>query len=328
MTPEFGPIRFSPILQHRIWGGRRLETKLGKVLPDGENYGESWELSAVAGNVSRIVSGPFGGQNLDDILANQANAILGKKTPEHWAKSFPLLIKFLDARDDLSVQVHPKPPAKDEKHEAWYVVDATSDAKVYIGLKDGVSLQDLAAAEGTDRFAELLISRPARPGDCFNLPSGTVHALGAGLLVAEVQTTSDTTYRLYDWGRVDAATGRSRELHVQQALSNIRTDVRETEIIQPKTSTPSGPLEKVRVCDSGQFTIDEIVVEDGEHELPIYSDVFTIWMVVEGSGTLTSNGESQPIRIGDTLLIPAKCNALKLNSSHQITVLETRPTVG
>ena len=229
-------LTFAPILKAKVWGGRRL-AQLGKALPPGVDVGESWEIADLAstsaggggGDAARSVisNGPLAGKTLCEAMTLWGGALLGDASPSE-AGGFPLLVKFLDAREHLSVQVHPSPeyarahPDAHLKTECWYVVDAEPGSVIYKGVKPGVTRADFERALRTGQgegVVELLDAVPAVVGACHNLPSGTVHALGAGVLVAEVQTPSDTTFRVYDWA---AEYGRAgRELHVEQALACI-----------------------------------------------------------------------------------------------------------
>jgi mannose-6-phosphate isomerase len=218
------PLRFEPYLRPLIWGGRRLGEALGKPLPTGEAYGESWEVSDHPAHRSRL-AGAAPARTLRDLMEHDRDALLGRAAPSH--PVFPWLVKYLDARDWLSVQVHPDDaaaarlcPGEGGKTEAWFVLDADPGSRVYAGLRPGVDEARLrrALAEGT--VADCLHSFAPRLGDCLFLRAGTVHAVGGGVLLAEVQQTSDATFRLYDWDRVDAH-GKRRPLHVEQALACI-----------------------------------------------------------------------------------------------------------
>jgi mannose-6-phosphate isomerase len=229
--PDPCPLPLEPILMPKVWGGRRLAS-LGKRLPEGANIGESWELadlgatsaSGGGGDAARstVADGPMKGRTLHDALAAWGADLLGDAKPTN-AGGFPLLVKYLDAREHLSVQVHPSPafaaahPDAHLKTESWLIVDAEPAAELFIGFKPGVTRDDLGDAIRAGTVPSLMRSRPAVPGDCHTLPSGTVHALGAGVLVAEVQTPSDTTFRVYDWTR--EYDRPERELHIDQALA-------------------------------------------------------------------------------------------------------------
>lgn len=225
------PLVLTPILKPKVWGGRRLAA-LGKGLAPGEAVGESWEVadlgatsaSGGGGDAARsvVASGPLAGKTLHDAMGMWGVGLLGDAS-QTASGDFPLLVKYLDAREHLSVQVHPSPayaaanPGAHLKTESWYIVAAEPGAELFIGLKPGVTRDDLARAITEGTVPALMRSRPAIPGECHTLPSGTVHALGAGVLVAEVQTPSDTTYRLYDWTR--EYDRPLRELHIEQALA-------------------------------------------------------------------------------------------------------------
>lgn len=224
------PLILDPILRPKVWGGRRLEG-LGKALAPGEMVGESWEVADLgatspsgaggAGARSTIAEGPLAGQTLHDAMGLWGSDLLGQARPSPEG-GFPLLVKYLDAREHLSVQVHPSPayaaahPGAHLKTESWFVIDAEPGSVLFVGLQPGVTRDDLARAVAGGTVPALLRTRPAVPGECHTLPSGTVHALGGGVLVAEVQTPSDTTFRLYDWTR--EYDRPQRDLHIEQAL--------------------------------------------------------------------------------------------------------------
>lgn len=228
-APAPYPLVFEPILKEKVWGGSRLRD-LGKSIPEGVRIGESWELAdlqstSVSGGGggdarSRIVNGGLAGRTLADAMALWDHDLLGPARPTAQG-GFPLLVKFLDARENLSVQVHPSPgyaaahPECHLKTECWYIVEADAGAELYVGLTPGLTREALAGKVEDGSLVNDLIAVPAVPGDCHTLPSGTCHALGAGVLVAEIQTPSDTTFRIHDWGRA------GRELHVQAALECI-----------------------------------------------------------------------------------------------------------
>lgn len=282
------PLRFDPLFKEKPWGGRRLAELFQKRLPADGPIGESWELVSLPGQESRVRDEPLAGRTLTELVAHWGSALLDPARLRNGR--FPLLIKFLDARQNLSVQAHPKPagpgaPTPGVKPEAWYVIDAEPDAKLYIGLKPGVTPAEVARAAGTNKIADLLRPWPATAGECYLLPSGAPHALGAGIVVAEVQTPSDVTYRLYDWDRA-GLDGRPRELHIQQALANLRYDVTEAMIRPPtrRTSLPYGPAERLVACES--FVIDRpcgvrspIVVPPGN---------LRVWIVLSGAAHVAS----------------------------------------
>jgi mannose-6-phosphate isomerase len=333
--PLLYPLLFDPIYKAKVWGGRTL-TKLGRSLPDGDiNIGESWELADLASTSasgggggaerSKIASGPLTGLFLNQAIARYGPALMGKLqlTP---TGGFPILIKYLDAKENLSVQVHPSPeyarahPEAHLKSEAWYILDAQPDAAIYKGIHAGVTPQQFrdAVRSGQREAVEpLMIRVPVKPGDCHYLPSGTCHALGAGVLVAEVQTPSDTTFRVYDWGRTD------RELHIEQALQCIHfgpPDVR----MEEKRSHIAGMFTTVsRLVTCDYFRIEKIRMSAGyAQDLPY--DQPAVWMVLQGKGTITPRPGEAPIEFsrGQTLLIPANLSQARVALQEDTVWLE------
>jgi mannose-6-phosphate isomerase len=224
---EIYPLQSVPVFMRRIWGGQRLREVFGKDLPAGERIGESWEIADLPEGKSTIGNGPLRGQTLGDVVREYTKEITGTRD---FPKQFPLLVKFLDAQEVLSVQVHPDPETcrrmgrGDPKTECWYVVRAEPGAVIYKGFREPVTREQFAKAITEGTAADLLAAVPVRPGECHFVPAGTIHGLGAGLLVAEIQTPSDTTYRVFDWNRVDD-TGKPRQLHIAEALESIHFDV-------------------------------------------------------------------------------------------------------
>jgi mannose-6-phosphate isomerase len=301
------PVVFEPLFKVKPWGGRRLAELLSKTPPVGEPVGESWELVSLPENESRVHGGPLAGQTLDALVQTWAGDLLGQAQSADGR--FPLLIKFLDACENLSVQVHPKPDPHASgwqtgvKHEAWYVLHAEPGAKLYVGLKPGVGPEDVARVANTPRMVDVLREWPGRPGQCFYLPSGTLHALGAGLLVAEVQTPSDITYRAYDWDRV-GLDGKPRQLHLEQSLANIRYDVTADMVLQPSRDI-QGPLGlTTRVAGCQAFTMDIASLAAGRKQT-VPAGKMRIWMILGGRGQLRCADQELAFATGDTLLIPA-----------------------
>lgn len=313
MDPQ--PVVFSPILKAKPWGGRRL-ARLGKTLPAEQPIGESWELADLPGDVSCVARGPLAGRSIRELMNAWGKRLLGDADPADGR--FPLLIKFLDAREHLSIQTHPRPADHDPhgwapgiKHECWYVVDAEPNSELFIGLRPEATLADVEAAGDSPRVVELLQRRPARRGDCYFLPSGTLHALGAGVLVAEVQTPSDTTYRLYDWGRTDAH-GRPRELHVTECLTNIREQVEESELWHADAAHSDCGLR--RLVRSSRFELDEFRLSD-DSVLSLGGGM-SVLMLIEGELSIEVQGArgSMQLHTGETALIPAALPAIALRA--------------
>lgn len=308
------PLLFHSILKPRVWGGRNLEA-FGKDLPAGAMIGESWELAdlpdAIPEGRSVIANGPLSGRTLREAIAADRDAIMGdaRLTP-HLQGGFPLLIKYLDARENLSVQVHPTPqyaaahPGAHLKSEAWVVVKAEPGAAIYKGVRPSVTAEQFADHIRRGTAHGDLIRVPVRVGDCHYLPSGTCHALGAGIVVAEIQTPSDTTFRVYDWGRPAAA---GRELHVEQALQCIAFGVRESE--EPrKLHKPiqSDGLTTTPLTATEYFQIDRLDASRPAEFNIVTSGLPEVWMLIGGSGQMRSSViGTVELRPGTTVLVPA-----------------------
>ncbi|HEX9642891.1 MAG TPA: type I phosphomannose isomerase catalytic subunit [Acidimicrobiia bacterium] len=292
-----------------MWGGRRLE-RLGKALPDGVMVGESWEVADLAttspsgggGGAARsvIANGPSAGATIHQAVAAWGSALLG----EGWADSadFPLLVKLLDAREHLSVQVHPTPayaarhPGAHVKTESWYVIDAALDAVLYFGLEPGVTRDDVLAAIPADRVADLLRAVPAAAGDCHHLPSGTIHALGAGVLVAEFQSPSDTTFRFYDWAREYDRT--PRQLHVAEALEAMTYDPPPP----PARAATGAPI--TRLVASARYDLYETRLAPGS-TFALDPGACTVVMTISGHMELAAGGVPLDLGAGATVVVPA-----------------------
>ncbi len=290
------PVVLEPLCKAKPWGGRRLEALFGKRLPAGERIGETWELSDLPGGEVRVARGPLAGGTLRELVFAWGEALI--PAADLVDGRLPLLVKFLDANEHLSVQVHPRPDGPDAvcpgvvKHEAWYVVHAEPAARLYAGLKDGVQPDDVRRAANTPALVELLRAWPARVGECYYLPSGTPHALGAGLVVAEVQTPSDVTFRLYDWGRV-CLDGRPRELHVAQALENVRYDV-PADVIRPA-------MDATRLAACERFVIHRRGASPG---CGTTRPTLSVWIVMAGRGAWRDEAGGGVIGPGDVALLP------------------------
>ncbi len=292
------PLKFKPIFKERIWGGQKLREVFGKDLPANAKIGESWELADLPEDKSEIVNGPLAGQTIDAAIAESGTAITGK---DDYQPPFPLLIKILDSQDDLSVQVHPdaatckRTEKGDPKTECWYILDAQPGAVIYKGLKPGTTKEQFAEAIKNGTCADYLFKVPVNVGECHFLPSGTCHAIGAGLIIAEIQQPSDTTYRVFDWNRIDAKTEQGRQLHIEDALESIHFD-------------PSG--DNLSVNDTGRLVeADEFNVDKG-HQMPggevLLAGQMKVLMILSGHGKITAE-QTEPTEFtkGDTLLIPA-----------------------
>jgi mannose-6-phosphate isomerase len=315
------PIFFRYIIKERIWGGNKLSTSLNKETPF-EHNGESWELSAVQENESEISDGVFQGKTLSEIIKLYPDEILGKAWVEKNGSEFPLLFKYIDAKEDLSVQLHPDDLYAKEKHqsrgknEMWYVVDADVDAKVIVGFKEETSPEDFLNHLANHQITNLLKEINVKKGDVFHIKTGTIHAIGAGVLLAEIQQTSDVTYRIFDWNRVDSQ-GKPRELHIQNALECLNYGLTEGQVFYAENSN-----EENVVVDSEFFTTTFLPL-NGTY-LFQNDDVFKVFMCVEGKASLEVNNQNYHVFQGLTFLIPAAVNNLQLSGNARFLIASVR----
>ena len=295
------PLKLKPIYKRRIWGGQRLRDVFDKDIGPGEKIGESWELADLPEDKSVIANGELAGQTLGSAVEKYPKEIMGD---ENFKGAFGLLVKFLDAEDILSVQVHPdretcrRMGKGDPKTECWYIISAVPGAVIYKGLKKGVTKEQFAEAAESGAVAELLAKVPVEAGECHFLPAGTCHSIGAGLLITEIQTPSDTTYRVFDWNRVDED-GKPRELHIQEALESIDFDT----FGEAMPVTTAGHLidcEYFKIDKGHQVKGSEVLLSLGEPKTLIF---------ISGFGTIFGAGlpKAGPVefKAGDCLLIPA-----------------------
>jgi len=332
-SPPLSPFAFRPVLKRYLWGGRRLGTVLGKPIGSEADYAESWEIADHQHGQAIVADGPLAGTTLHELFVSRGQELLGR----HWANlqptgqaRFPLIFKFLDCQRDLSVQVHPDDaaaalldPPDLGKTEAWLILDAAPGSRVYAGLREGCSRQALAAAIRAGKTAECLHAVEARPGECIFVPAGTVHALGAGLLVAEIQQASDTTYRLYDWDRA-GPDGKPRALHIEQSLAAI--DYRATAVMPRRAEPTSRPhVERLLACD--KFVLDrwrllgarEIGGDDRFHIVSVLEGVVEVRL---GEPAEAAHSERRTLSRGQTVLLPAALGPVALESSAGAVLLD------
>ncbi len=310
------PLQFQPIFKERIWGGTKLKSYLNKPITSNKT-GECWEISTVENEVSLIANGLLKDKSLNEIINESPEQVLGKKVYKHFGKQFPLLFKYLDAREDLSIQVHPNDALAAERHnsfgktEMWFVMQADVDARLIVGFKEKSSPKEYLKSLENNTILSILDTKPVQKGDVFFLQTGTVHAIGAGTVIAEIQQTSDITYRLYDFDRLDDK-GNARELHLDLALDAINYNVVSAEKKYSKITNTSNA-----VVDCNYFTTNFIPLE-GKVSVVKNGQSFTVYMCVEGDFSLTYNGNIYNYKIGDTVLLPAEMLEFEINGNASI----------
>lgn len=328
------PFRFQPLFRRYLWGGRRLNTVLRKSIGSGDDYAESWEIADHGGDQSIVINGPRKGQSLHDLVKDLGPKLLGKEwherihaddVPVNLRGRFPLLLKFLDAWLPLSVQVHPSDRMAAKlstpdwgKSEAWYVLYADENSRIYAGLHRNVQRPQLHRAITTGSIETTLHSFVPRTGDCVFIPAGTVHAIGGDLLIAEIQQASDTTFRLFDWNRVDSA-GVPRELHVAQALEAI--DFRRGPVLPVRPQSDGHPnSQRLVSCDKflmSRWSISKPIELGGDQKMRII-------VMIAGALELEHPQSHEGLRLGHCVLLPADLAPCQLRPAPQATFLEIR----
>lgn len=310
------PLQFEPILKDRIWGGEKLKTILNKPITS-KITGESWELSTVEGDVSVVANGDLAGKSLNDLIESNPEELLGAAVYKRFGKQFPLLFKYLDAREDLSIQVHPNDELAKKRHnsfgktEMWYVMQADAGSKLIVGFKEDSNAAEYVENLKNKTLLSILDNVAVEVGDVFFLETGTVHAIGAGMVIAEIQQTSDITYRLYDFDRVDAA-GNQRELHVDLALDAINYKKIDTYKKYNKDQNQSNSM-----VDCPYFTTNFFPL-DGEVAVNKSGNSFTVYMCVDGAFELEYDGLKIKYIKGDTVLIPAALKTFVLSGKASL----------
>lgn len=305
------PLVFKPILKDRIWGGTKLKSQLDKEIPSATT-GESWEISTVSGAISVVANGDLAGISINELISKDAIALLGTKVHAKYGAEFPLLFKFLDAKEDLSIQLHPNDELAKKRHnsfgktEMWYIMQADLDARIIVGFEEKSSPDEYLINLENKTLPKILKEIPVKQGDVFFLETGTIHAIGAGIVLAEIQQTSDITYRIYDWDRVDDA-GNSRELHIDLALEAINY-----EVVNAKKRYQKKVNEHNEVVRCEYFTTNVIPL-DGSMKCAKNGDSFTVYICTEGEFLIvTDSFQSYSFRKGDTVLLPASITDFKL----------------
>ncbi|PIB36208.1 mannose-6-phosphate isomerase [Reichenbachiella sp. 5M10] len=306
------PMKFDPILKYRMWGGDKLVDVLNKQ-SDEKNLGESWEISDVPGDASVVANGALKGKDLKELLKEYGAALIGQHNSERFGEAFPILIKYIDAKVPLSIQLHPNDALAKERHnsfgktEMWYVMDAEPDADLIVGFNKEVTKEEYVQHVEDNTLEDILNVEKVKKGDSFFINTGKIHAIGAGCLIAEIQQTSDVTYRVFDWNRVDKD-GKPRELHTDLALDAI--DFEKKDDFWLDYAKLENSSNEIASCP--YFTTNYLPVIGKATKDYATTDSFVIYMCVDGEGTVTANGHSVSIKKGETILIPAAIDQVQL----------------
>jgi len=324
MSETLYPLKFKTIYKDKIWGGQKINTYLHKDFGDLPNCGETWEISGVKSDVSVVDGGALEGESLADLLEQYGAELVGKKVYDHFGNIFPLLVKFIDANEDLSIQVHPDDKLAKERHnsfgktEMWYVIEADPGSTLIAGFNQELTQEKYLEVFNSGHLTDVLNKEDVSAGDVFFLPAGRVHTIGKGLLIAEIQQTSDITYRIYDFDRVDDK-GNKRELHVEEALAAI--DYK----LYPEYKTKYTPEknETVHLVTCPYFTTN--ILDFTENTSKDYSglDSFVIHVCVEGAYTIKHNGEAYPVKMGECILLPKTIDRIELETTSGFKILES-----
>ncbi|MEF8844328.1 MAG: type I phosphomannose isomerase catalytic subunit [Bacteroidales bacterium] len=321
---ELYPFKFKPVFKEVIWGDQRLRTELNKDIPTDQKIGESWELSAVKDNYSVVKNGFLVGNTLPELIEVYMGDLVGEKIFDTYGEKFPLLFKFIDANDVLSIQVHPDDEMARERHndngktEMWYVIAAEEGAELISGFNREMDKETYLRHLNNNTLPEILNHEKVQAGDVFYLPAGRVHAIGAGILLAEIQQTSDITYRIYDWNRVGKE-GKPRQLHTDQALDAIDyTYYGEYKTHYELKKNESSPVVR---CD--YFTTNILELDKPRQRDMIELDSFVVYMCMDGKVEITYNEENSVlIEKGETILVPASIEHLVYIPHPSVKLLE------
>ncbi len=321
---ELYPLKFKTIFKDKLWGGQKIKTVLGKDFGDLPNCGETWEISGVPGNVSVVAEGPLAGQDLNQIIHSYGADLLGNKVSKQYGNDFPLLVKFIDANDDLSIQVHPDDKLAKQRHdsfgktEMWYIFQADSGSKLISGFNRPLTKEEYLKYFNDGRLMDILNQEEVQADDVFFLPAGRVHTIGKGLLLAEIQQTSDVTYRIYDFDRTDDR-GIKRELHVEEALDAI--DYKHYP--EYKTRYENRKDEAVELVKCEYFTTNKLDFDQSIFRDYASLDSFKILVCMEGSADIIVSGSVYPIGKGEAMLVPATIKSIELETEAGFKMLES-----
>ncbi len=317
------PIRFKPVLRETLWGGSALRERYGKNASGSTTIGESWEISGMPGASSVAANGFLKGNSLEEIAEVYMGDLLGDQVYEKYGNEFPLLIKFIDARDKLSIQVHPNDRLSAERHHAWgktemwYIIDAEPGAVIYTGFKRKTTKEEYLKYLSEKKIDELINVTPVSRGDVFFIPAGMVHAIGAGIILTEIQQTSDVTYRIYDWDRLDAS-GKPREMHTSLALDAINFGLDSSNLIKKTPEINATiPLAACPWFNTSVIMLDRPMIKDYS-----LTDSFVIFICTASMAVIECFGQREELKAGETILIPASADSVTLIPQGTATLLE------
>lgn len=318
------PLKFTPVLKDKIWGGTKLGSVLNKPIGNSKICGESWEISGVEDNISVVSEGALKGKNLVELIEEFKGDLIGDSVYKRFGSKFPILIKFIDANDDLSIQVHPDDELGMKRHnsfgktEMWYVVDAEKGATLISGFNKPTSREEYLKVFNDGKLLELLNREDVEKDDVFYLPAGRVHTIGKGLLIAEIQQTSDITYRIYDFDRVDAD-GNARDLHLQEALDAIDYSFYENY----KTAYNSN-AEETQIGESPYFITNRLLISNYIQRDYSAFDSCVILMCLDGEGEINFGDQKISYKLGDSILIPNSLHQIDITADSTSKLLEVR----
>lgn len=307
------PFKLKPIYKDKIWGGSSLKTVLGKQIPS-ERIGESWEISDHDEDTSIIANGSLAGKSLHDIFIGHSVELMGERLASRYADKFPILIKFIDAKDKLSVQVHPDDQYASlhengsfGKSEAWYIVHAEPGAFIIAGLDRKMSRQEFEESLKSGKVEECVHKLPVKSGDFIYIPAGRIHAIMPGILINEIQQNSDITYRVFDWNRLDDA-GKPRALHVRQSLETINFRDAQVQVGKPVASYP----DRIILVENGFFTIEKLSVRNTQGANTKPDNSFHAYTVIRGKGEVQASATTLAVEQGDSFLVPYSVGEYRL----------------
>ncbi|MDP3001935.1 MAG: class I mannose-6-phosphate isomerase [Bacteroidales bacterium] len=320
---ELYPLKFEPVLKEKVWGGNALVTRFNKNPTGSLHIGESWELSAIADNQSIISNGFLAGNNIGELIEVYMGDITGDSIYEKFGNEFPLLIKFIEAREDLSIQVHPGNALAKERHKAygktemWYILESEKDSKIYTGFREGVTKEMYEEALTTGKLADLLNVENVEAGDIFFTPAGRVHAIGAGIVLVEIQQTSDITYRIFDWNRKNSGK-EQRELHTELALDAI--DFTATGKNKIRKEPALNNTENLVSCEF--FNTNILCLNRAVRKEYYLNDSFVVYICIDGEFLIRWDKSSGKVSKGETVLLPAMIKEVTLEPVREARLLE------